>query len=227
MVAAKTNPMPVETDTFLPVPHDSIGPIVKEPETDWRPPGFDRLMHAAQAPHYRLAFCVLASLLTGMFLLVVLHGPCMEVIYGQDALGFLNSAWKIRNGVLPSAGYPSALGALNAWIFAAAMWVLGPTAAVLPFCNAAMAAAIGLLGWVVARRRLPAFPALLYALTFALVACVPHRLHFDYYASTYDCYYNRQGYALSAILALLLFLPRRLEEGNGPGGWPSTVGSSG
>lgn len=187
-------------------------PEGKEERNDDPPSAFHRLTSAAQPTHYRHGFYTLALVLTTLFLAVILHGPCLQVVYGHDAIVFLNGAWKVRCGIWPNAGYASALGALNPWLYAAGMFVLGPTAAVLPICNVTVAVGLGLLAWTVARCRLPALPALFFALTQTLVAAAAHLLRYDYFAATYDGYYNRQGYALASILLLLLFLPREQEE---------------
>ena len=96
--------------------------------------------------------------------------------------------------------------------YALGMFILGPTAAVLPFCAVCAGIVFALLGWLVARSRLPALPAYLFAITQALVAASPNILNWDYFTTTYDGYYNRQGYALISILLLLLFLPRRFDS---------------
>ena len=161
---------------------------------------------------YRFGFYALALCLAALVLLLNLRGPCLQTHTGHDSIGFLNGAWKVRCGVLPHADYRSALGALNPSLLAAGMWVLGPTDAVLPFCISLVAVAVGVLSFVVARPRLPALPALAFALTQTVVAGAPHLLRYPWDAATYDGYYNRQGYALLSVLLLLLLLP----PGSGP-----------
>lgn len=170
-----------------------------------------RVLTADGPADYRWAFYPFAGVLVVFFALVAWQGPCLQIYYGHDNIGFLASAWKVYNGVLPHADYHSALGALNPWIFAAGMWLLGPTASVLSFCTASVAAALGLLAWTVAARRLPAALAAIFAATQFVLALSPHLLRFEWYGVTYDGYYNRQGYALLDTLLLLLFLPRYRE----------------
>lgn len=155
----------------------------------------------------RRAFYVTTAILLGLFLLVSLHGSCVQLAFGHDAIGFLDGAWKVRNGIFPHADYSSALGALNSWILAVGFWSLGPTAAVLPFCNAAVALALGFIAWLVARDRLPAWLASGFAVTQMIVAIAPHLLRAHWYTTTYASYYNRQSYAVISILLLALSVP--------------------
>jgi hypothetical protein len=166
-------------------------------------------MSAARPADYRRGFYAFGAAAITLFLLVNLHGPCIQVLFGHDDLAYLAAAWKVHCGLWPHADYHSALGALDAWLFAAGMWLLGPTASVFPFCLSLVGVLLGLIAWLVARPRLPAFPAALFALTQMVVAAAPHHLRFPWYIATYANHYNRQGYGLISILLLLLFLPRR------------------
>ena len=168
-----------------------------------------RLLGAARTGDYRRGMYVFTAFLAVVALLLNLRGPCLQLAFGHDSIGFLNSAWKVRCGVFPHADYHSALGALNPWMLAAGMWVLGPTAEVLPLCYTVFGVVLGWLAYVVARPRLPAVPTVLFAATQTVVAISPHLLRFKWTAATYDGCYNRQGYALVSILLLLLFLPTR------------------
>ncbi len=167
----------------------------------------------ADAPgDYRRAFCAFAAALGGMYLLMALHGIPPQSYCGHDVIGFLAAAWKVRCGLLPHADFHTALGPLNAWGYAAAMWLLGPTAAVLPFCSAVAGGVAGMAAWRVACRRLPAAAAAGFALTVAFSAMAPNLMRFPWYVSTYDGYYNRECNALAMVLLLLLFLPTRRDE---------------
>lgn len=168
-----------------------------------------RSLSGSQPRDYRRGFYVLAVVLGALFLWIVGQGPAVQTVYGHDDLGFLDTAWKVRHGVLPHTDYHSALGALNPWIFAAGIALLGPTAAVLPFCITLVAVALGCLAWRVARERLSAGLALGFALTQAVVAMATCVLRSPWTLQSYAGYYNRQGYALVSILMLGLFLPLR------------------
>ena len=176
----------------------------------------ERTLSARRRRDYRRVFWSLAVVVLAFFALVVAHGPCLQVTYGHDDIGFLAAAWKVRCGIWPHADYHSALGALNPWIHAAGMWLLGPTATVIPFCNALVAVGLGSLAWTVASRRLPALPAGIFAFTQTVVAMTPHLLRFEWFDATYDGYYNRQCYALVSTLLLLAF-PASARSG-GPAG---------
>ena len=169
--------------------------------------GWFWILSALGGSNYRQVFYVTLGTLLGLFLLVSTHGPCLQLSWAHDDIVYLDNGWKVRNGLLPHVDFPCALGALYVWVIAAGMWLLGPTADVLPFCNAAVALVIGLTAWMVASRRLPAWPAAIFALTQALVAVAPHLLRDTWLAVTYAGYYNRQGYALVSILMLALFAP--------------------
>lgn len=167
----------------------------------------------ADAPgDYRRAFYAFAAVLAGTYLLMALHGTPLQLFCGHDAIGFLASAWKVRCGLLPHADFHTAPGALNAWGHAAGLWLLGPTAAVLPLCSAAVGGAAGMAAWRVARRRLPALAAAAFAFTISTTAMAPSIMRFPWYVSTYDGYYNRESYAFLIVLMVLLFLPSRREE---------------
>lgn len=166
-----------------------------------------RTLSAGHPAVYRKVFRGLAAVLAALFVYLAAHGPVLQLYYGHDNMGFLSFAWRIRNGIWPNADYHIPLGPLNTWIHAAGMWLLGPTAEVLPFCNALVGVGIGLLAWTVAARRLPAVLAGGFAFTQAIVAMSPHLMRFDWFASTYDCYYNRQCFAFLTTLMLVVFLP--------------------
>lgn len=168
-----------------------------------------RWLLTTQPRAYRLTSYVVVAVLVALFVLLASQGTSLQVVYGHDMPGFLESAWRVRNGVLPHADYHSAIGALNPWILAAGMWTLGPTAAVLPFCITLVGVILGLLAWSVASRRLPAVPAAIFALTQAVVAMATAPLRCLWYDQGYASYYNRQSYALLSILLLGLFLPSR------------------
>lgn len=200
-------PLPVSLEVAAPQPlRLRADPVAASPGATFAA-GLDRFLTAASRRSYRWAFGTLATVLLTLFALIVAHGPVLQLYYGHDDMGMLAFAWKIHNGIFPCADYHIALGPLNTWIHAAGMWLLGPTASVLPFCNGLVAVGLGCLAWSVARRRLPAFLAGAFAFTTAVVAMSPHLMRFDWYASTYDCYYNRQGFAVMMVVMLTVFLP--------------------
>ena len=167
----------------------------------------ERGLVAASPRSYRWAFRTVAAVLVAFFGLIVARGPVLQLRYGHDDTGFLSFAWRIRNGIFPNADYHIALGLLHGWVHAAGMWLLGPTGAVLPFCNGVVGVGVGWLAWTVAARRLSAVPAAIFAFTQAVVALSPHLMRFEWYASTYDCYYNRQCFAILSVVMLGAFLP--------------------
>ena len=167
----------------------------------------------AEPRDYRRAFYTVAAALTALFLLACLRGPCLQVCFGHDDMAYLAGGWRVYCGERPYADYHSAMGALDALMLGAGMWLLGPTATVLPFCISLAALALGLLAWSVAQPRLPAWPAAAFAFTQGVVAMAPHHPRFAWFAATYANHYNRLSYAVVSSLLLLLFLPRRAEGG--------------
>ena len=158
---------------------------------------------------YRWAFYGFAAVAVTIFLVLASQGPVLQLAFGHDSIAFLNIAWRVHGGQLPNVDFPLALGALNPWLYAAGMRLLGPTAAVIPFCNAACALVTGLLAWVVAKPRLPAFGAAFFAFTQTVVAAAPHEMRWEWTSASYTCCYNRLGSALVATLLLLFLLPTR------------------
>ncbi len=121
-------------------------------------------------------------------------------VFHNDALMLLDDGWRVLNGQVPHRDFFSPLGPLEFWIVAGGMLLAKGSAQGIAIGIAAFGFAIGLWGWLLSRRRLPALFSLLITAWLVLCAASPTPLGFDPRFLSCAMIYNRQGYALLGLI---------------------------
>lgn len=149
----------------------------------------------------------LAVLLAALLLVAVLaNGTVPMVIFGHDAIGILDGASRLRNGIHPSGDFYSPLGPL-VYAIVALGGIVGGFSKSFPTAYALM----GLLLVTVAIRpafsRLSSLGAVVFVVLLISSATAAHQVRFPASAATYACLYNRWGEGLLAVGWCLLLGP--------------------
>lgn len=121
-------------------------------------------------------------------------------VFHNDALMLLDDGWRVLNGQIPHRDFFSPLGPLEFWIVAGGMLLVRGGAQGIAIGIATFGFAIGLWGWFLARRPLPALFGLLVTTWLVLTAASPTPLGFDPRFLSCAMIYNRQGYALLGLI---------------------------
>ena len=125
----------------------------------------------------------------------------------QDLLFNLSGAWQVYLGQVAHVDFHDPSGRLSFLLTALGFHLLGPG----PFgflVNVAVAtAALFAASFMVAIRRLPLLPAVLFIVFTCLLALVPANIGDRPDQYTFAMSYNRYGWSAYGILALILFVP--------------------
>jgi len=127
----------------------------------------------------------------------------------QDLLFNLTGAWQVYLGQVTHVDFHDPSGRLSFLLTALGFHLVGPS----PFAFLVNVAIVTTLlfaaSFLVAIRRLPLLPAVLFVLFTSLLALMPANIgdRPDHY--TFAMSYNRYGWSAYCILALLLFVPPR------------------
>ena len=121
-------------------------------------------------------------------------------VFHNDALMLLDDGWRVLNGQVPHRDFFSPLGPLEFWIVAGGMLLAKGSAQGIAIGIAAFGLVIGLWGWLLSRRRLPALFSLLITAWLVFCAASPTPLGFDPRFLSCAMIYNRQGYALLGLI---------------------------
>jgi hypothetical protein len=153
-----------------------------------------------------------AILLSGFFALVA----ALILIWGTapisgpwDMGALLDAGWRIVNGQIPHADFHTPIGPVTYLLVAFGLKVAAPSVSAVAY-GALLTLAILLPGaWYVAARRLPVGICFLYVLFLGVLLVAPRPLGYAIRDTTYAMIYNRQGYALTSVLLIQLFLGTR------------------
>lgn len=140
-------------------------------------------------------------------------------VYGHDTIILLDGGWRVLNGQRPHVDFYSAFGPLSYLIAAAGLKLAGLRVTGLVYSTAAVGAVLGIWTWLLARRRLAAWSALLAVAFVVLFWLAPFPLGEPFYLTGYAMQYNRLGYVLSALVLLELFTRRSSFAGRGILDW--------
>lgn len=141
----------------------------------------------------RWAF-VLAALLYFIFLGAAETGPVNK--YDHDVFHLLDGAWRIVNGQIPYRDFYLALGPVEYMITAFGMLLTHGGPQGIAIGNVAFGITVGIWGWLLSRRRMPAIPALLVTAWLILTATSRTPLGNLMQIMSPAMVYNRHGYAL-------------------------------
>jgi hypothetical protein len=139
-----------------------------------------------------------AALLYFIFLGAVETGPINK--YGHDVFLLLDGGWRIVNGQIPYRDFYLSLGPLEFMITAVGMLLTHGNPQGIAIGNVIFGIAVGIWGWLLSRRRLPAIPALLVTAWLILTAISPAPLADMPQVMSSAMIYNRHGYALLGLV---------------------------
>ena len=177
----------------------------------------------------RLAAClrqlqspVLLLVLSGLPVLAaafaVLSPPVMlSKAMTQDLLFNLSGAWHVYSGHVAHVDFHDASGRLSFLLTALGFHLLGPTPFAFLVNVAFMGAVLFAASFLAAMRRLPLLPAVLFVVFTSLLALMPANVGDRPEQYTFAMSYNRYGWSAYSILALILFVPPREANQQGPG----------
>jgi hypothetical protein len=135
----------------------------------------------------------------------------------QDLLFNLSGAWHVYSGHVAHVDFHDASGRLSFLLTALGFHLLGPTPFAFLVNVAFMGAVLFAASLLAAMRRLPLLPAVLFVMFASLLALMPANVGDRPEQYTFAMSYNRYGWSAYSILALILFVPPREANQQGPG----------
>lgn len=122
--------------------------------------------------------------------------------FGNDVPLLLDAGWRIVNGQKPYADFFLALGPVEGLLTALGMRLTHGSPHCIALGSLVMGLVVGAWGWQLARRRMPAVPALLATAWLILMATSPTPIGFLPSVVSCAMIYNRHGYALLGLVFL-------------------------
>ncbi|GEM_PF-1844045 len=126
-----------------------------------------------------------------------------------DLSTLLDGGYRVLQGQRPHVDFYSPLGLLTLALVAAGMKMGSSSASAIAYVHVIMLPVLAIWTWILLRSRVPAFWAGLVALWVGVLAVTPRSLGWPPPQVSYSMQYNRWGWALLAIMAVELFIPRR------------------
>ncbi len=157
---------------------------------------------------YRRAFVALVGV-TGVLALALVHFGAAPIKAPWDMHVLLDGGWRILNGQIPNVDYYDPIGPVTYALIALGMKLGHPSTSAIAYGNVLFGLGLMPWAWVIARSRLSAVSALIFALFVVTLVTAPRPLGYPMFKTTYAMIYNRQGYALLSMLLLGLFIPVR------------------
>lgn len=158
---------------------------------------------------YRLAFLGLVAIVLVTLGMLFSFGCSHQWSCAWDSAFLLDGGWRLLGGQRPHVDFYSPLGAVPLLVVALGMLVAGPRGAALTYGPAIIFPWITLAAWWIARRRLPALPAIIFGSMVGFTLVATHYPGHPFHDTTYAAQYNRLGGALLAVLLLQVLLPPR------------------
>jgi len=149
-----------------------------------------------------------ATVVAGLAMITLYNGSIV-MIAPWDVFVLLDGGWRIYLGQVPHQDFHNPIGALTYQLIALGMALKGPSTAAISVGVAAAAIILGLWAWIVSRRRLTGFLALIFTGYVALTVVGTRPLGYAPEVTTYAMLYNRLGWAMLSVLLLQLLVPRR------------------
>ncbi len=133
-----------------------------------------------------------------------------------DFLYSLSGAWHLQYGHVAHVDFHEPVGQLNFRLTLLGFSLVGPTPFAFLVGVAMVAAVVFASASLAAMRRLPVLPAALFVIFASLTVLMPANIGDKPNAYSFAMSYNRYGWSLLSILALVLFVPPRDRDA---GGW--------
>ena len=175
--------------------------------------GLGGFLTACSPRAYRAAFAILVAAVVVTAGLLLYMGASHQRVNAWDSAFLLDGGWRLLHGQRPHTDFYSPFGALPLLIVTLGMAVRGASAAALSLGYAIVFPFVTLWAWWIARRRLSAVTAFLFAAMAGFLLVATHRLGSPFTSVTYAMQYNRLGWALLAMTALQLFARHSSEAG--------------
>ena len=167
-----------------------------------------------------ITIAVLCALVLDLIIIATLSTGPVNVFH-NDALLLLDDGWRVLNGQVPHRDFNSPLGPVEFWLVGSGMRLSHGSARGIAIGIAAFGFALGVWSWLLCRKRMPAFFALLITAWIVFTATCPTPLVFDPRFLSCAMIYNRQGYALLGIILIECAFAR--EKSRFIGGFSSGV----
>ncbi len=142
--------------------------------------------------------------------LVLSHEMTWDLLYN------LSGAWHLQHGHVAHVDFHEPVGQFNFMLTLVGFELVGPTPFAFLVGVAIVAAVVFVSAALAAMRRLPLLPAALFVIFASLLVLMPANVGDKPNAYSFAMSYNRYGWSLLSILALILFLPPR-DRGAGDG----------
>ena len=154
------------------------------------------------------------ALLAGVPVLVALWallspGLVLSSEMTWDFLYNLSGAWHLQHGHVAHVDFHEPVGQLNFMLTLLGFELVGPTPFAFLVGVAIVAAVVFVSASAAAMRRLPVPPAALFVIFASLLVLMPANVGDTPNAYSFAMSYNRYGWSLLCILALILFVPPR------------------
>src|SRR5689334_3160795 len=153
------------------------------------------------------------SLLATLFFVTVLATamymvglPAITVLPWDMAIQW-DGAWRIAQGQIPNVDFRAVIPPLTLELSALGLLSKAPSAACIAYGNLILFVVLTGWAWMVASRRLSAASACLFAVFVGITVLAPRPLGDKITAISYAMVYNRQGWAMVAIVVLAAFVP--------------------
>ena len=184
---------------------------VSRPESPGESGWFDREVAWLRTDAQKARWVILAIFCILILYLIALAtfatGPVN--VFHNDPLWMLDNGWRVLNGQVPHRDFYSPLGPLEYGILAGGMLLAKGGAQGLAIGFAGFALLIGIWGWLLSRKRLPAPLALLGIIWLVFAAVSPTPLGFTPEFLSCAMIHNREAYALLGLILIECSFARR------------------
>jgi len=167
-----------------------------------------RLLESESPRAYRLFGCLVAAIFIVISGDLIILGAA-PIAAPWDVMCMLDGAWRMVSGQILYTDVHNPVGPLTYLLIAFGLKVAPPSVASICYGTVLLLAALVPWAWWIARPRLPAVLAFLFALFIGMLLVAPRPLGYGIRETSYAMIYNRDGYALLSMFLLEIFLERR------------------
>jgi hypothetical protein len=161
---------------------------------------------------YKLFFLLLIGIVASLSIILINIGIPPINALPTDISILLESGWRIINGQTPHLDYYSPLGLFISLPIAFGMKIASPSASAIAYGNVLLLVIFTPWAWLIARDRLSALNAFLFALFMALLLVAPRPLGSPMSEVSYAMLYNRQAFVFLSLLFIEIFITPRTPE---------------